>query len=498
MSKYSTAILLLIFAVVLSIRIYFAFSTPYFTSDDSYFHLRQVEHIQDTGKPIFDDALSYSGRAFIFNPVFHYIIAFFSLFMPLTIAAKLLPNIFAASLVFFIYLISKKITKSTNVALFTAFLSGFVPVFFAETATRLTPVSLAIPLIFLLIYAFMNIGSTFWLYCYLVVLVLLSFLHPIVSLFVLGLFIYLILVRVESLKQSRDEIEVSIFSIFFILWAQFIIYKKPLLYHGISVVWQNIPKEVLSEHFAATTTLGAIYQIGLIPFVIGLYVIYLFLFKKKQKDIYLIMAFAASAGLLLWLRFIELKIGLMFFGLVLVVLFSQGYLQFVEIVKKSKAARFLWLFAALIFAAFLVLSVYPSIALAQKESQSITPDEINALEWIKSNTPLQATIVATVNEGSMVTAIAQRKNVMDSSFLMQRDVAERFNDIKRIYTTTLEVEAVGLMDKYGADYIYFSGKARAYFKTDKIRYADGKCFLKVYDDHVQVYKKLPECRVKTV
>ena len=210
------------------------------------------------------------------------------------------------------------------------------------------------------------------------------------------------------------------------------------------------------------------------------------------------MAFAASAGLLLWLRFIELKIGLMLFGLLLVVLFSQWLLQFVETVKNSKASRFLWSFVALIFAAFLVFSVYPSISLAQKESQSITPDEINALEWIKSNTPLQAAIVATADEGNIVAAIAQRKNIMDSSFLMQRDVAERFNDIKRLYTTTLEVEAVGLMDKYAADYIYFSGKARAYFKTDKIRYADGKCFLKVYDNHVQIYQKLPECRVKTV
>lgn len=498
MSKYSKLILFVIFAAVLSARLYFAFSTPFFTSDDSYFHLRQIEHIRDTGKPIFDDALSYSGRAFIFSPVFHYIIAFFSLFMPVTLAAKLLPNIFAASLVFFIYLISKKITKSTNVALFTAFLSGFVPVFFAETATKLTPISLVMPLIFLLIYAFMNLSNGFWLYCYLAVLVLLSFLHPLALLCIFGLIIYLILVRVECLKQSREEVEVSIFSIFFVLWAQFMLYKKPLLYHGISIVWQNIPKEILSEHFAATTTLGAIYQVGLIPFVIGLYVIYLFLFKRKQKDIYLMMAFAASAGLLLWLRFIELKIGLMFFGLVLVVLFSQWYLQIVELVKKTKASRFLGLFAVLIFAAFLVFSVYPSLALAQKESQFTTSDEIEALDWIKMNTPVQSTIVATVGEGNLVTAVAQRKNIIDANFLMQHETVERMNDIKRIYTTVLEVEAVGLLDKYNADYIYFSGKAKNYFKIDKIKYADGKCFLKVHDGPVQIYKKLPECRVKTV
>lgn len=498
MSRYSKFMLFLVFALVLGIRLYFAFSIPYFTSDDSYFHLRQIESIRETGKPIFDDALSYSGRTFIFSPVFHYIIAFFSLLMPVSFAAKLIPNIFAASLVFFIYLIAKKITKSNNIALFTAFLSSFVPVFFAETTTQLTPLSLVIPLIFLLIYALMNITLRAGLYCYLAVLVLLAFMHPLVVLFIIGLIFYLVLVRLEHLKQSREELEVSIFSIFFVLWAQFLIYKKPLLYHGVSVVWQNIPKEVLGEHFSAATILGVIYQIGLIPFVVGLYVIYLFLFKKKNKDIYLIMSFAASAGLLLWLRLIELKIGLIFFGLVLVILFAQGYWLFITLIKRTKWARLLVLSVVLVFIAFIPLSVYPSIVLANQAVKEIGQDEIDALEWIKSQTPPGSTIVATVRAGHMVTAIAGRKNIMDSNYLLQQDSAVRFNDVKRIYTTTLEIEAVELMDKYGADYIYFSKNAKRYYKIDRLRYAGGKCFREAYSDGVIIYRKLPECVVRKV
>ena len=96
--------------------------------------------------------------------------AFFALFLPAIFAAKLVTNIFAASLVFFIYLIAKRITNNSFVSLATAFLSGFVPVFFADTVTELTPISIVIPLMFLLIYALMNIKDKTWLYGYLILL----------------------------------------------------------------------------------------------------------------------------------------------------------------------------------------------------------------------------------------------------------------------------------------------------------------------------------------
>lgn len=499
MSRYSKHILVIIFLLVLATRLYFAFSIPYFSSDDSYFHLRQIESIRETGKPIFEDALSYSGRDFIFSPLFHYILAFFALFMPVVYAAKVIPNIFAASLVFIFYLLAMKLTKSSRVSLFTAFLSGFVPVFFAETTTRLTPLCLAIPLIFLLVYALLNIKNQNWLYCYLTVLIFLSFMHPIVLLFILGLSIYLVLMLVEKLKQSREELEIAIFSIFFVLWAQFIVYKKLFIFHGVSIVWQNIPKEILSEHFAATTILGSLFKIGVIPFVIGLYIIYLFLFKQKQKDIYLVISFAGSAGILLWLRFIDLNLGLIFFGLLLVVLFAPWYKMFIDFVKKTKVSNLISLFAVLIFAAFLLLSVYPSFIFARQTVYEILPVEIDALDWIKENTPPYSTIIASVNEGNLLTGIAERKNVIDTDFFLQKDAAERLNDIERIYNTFSEIEAIDLMDKYGADYIYFSRKARRNFEINEIKYIkESKCFSKVYDAKIQVYKKLPECTVRVL
>ena len=487
--RANTAILIILFLIVLATRLYLAYSTPVFSSDDSYFHLRQIEHIKETGKPIFHDALSFSGRTNIFSPAFNYFIALFALFLPTVLAAKLIINIFAVSLIFFVYLIAKKITNNSFVSLFTAFLSGFVPIFFAETVAELNPICIVIPLMFLLIYAFMNIQNQKWLYCYLVLLVVLSLMHPIILLFVLGLIIYLILVLIERLKQNREELEISLFSIFFVLWAQFILYKKLIVFHGPAVIWQNIPSPILNNYFAHITILEAIYNIGIVPLILGLYVIYLFSFKKKNRKICLIIAFAASAGLLLWLRLINVNTGLMMFGIVLVVLFAQWLNDFIYYVRQSRASNFLCLFLVLIFAGLLVLSVYPSIEMAKTSLNKITPAEITALEWLEKNTPEDAVIIAAPQEGKLINAVAKRKNVIDTFFLLQADAKQRFNDIERVYSAYLEIEVIEILDKYGADYIYFSDKAKHLSGKDELNFLD-KCFGKVYDEDVAIYKRI--------
>ena len=488
MSKRDTALLIVLFLLVLAVRLYIAYSIPHFSSDDSYFHLRQVESIRDSGTPFFYDDLSFAGRTHIFSPVFHYVIALFTLFLPAILAAKLVTNIFAASLVFFVYLIARKLTNSFFVAFSAAFLSGFVPVFFAETVTALTPLSIVIPLMFLLIYALMNVQKKNWLYCYLILLVVLAVLHPLILLLVLGLIIYLALVLIEHLKPSREELEISLFSIFFVLWAQFIMYKKILVFHGPAVIWQNIPIDVLNTYFAEVSILGAIFNIGILPFVLGLYVIYLFSFKKKNKQVYLIVSFAASAGLLLWLRLINLDIGLMFFGIVLVILFAEWFKLFIDYVKKSRVSKFWYLFISLVFVGMLVFSVYPSISMARSSLDEITPAELRALNWLKDNSPEDAVIVATPREGNLINTIAERKNILDSRFLMQKDSKQRLNDVKRVYSAYLEIEVVEIMDKYCAEFIYFSDNAKDLFGKDELIFVD-KCFEKVYDDQVQIYER---------
>ncbi|MBD3361490.1 hypothetical protein GF358_01730 [Candidatus Woesearchaeota archaeon] len=496
--KYGGVLLFIIFLLVLGLRLYFAFSTPYFSSDDAYFNLRQIEHIKETKLPLFNDDLSYGANQFIFSPVFHYIVAFFTLFMPVNIAAKLIPNIFSASTVFFAYLIANKLTKSRGIGIFIAFFSGFVPIFFADL-NNISVYSLVFPLILLLVYLFMNIKSN--LYWYILVLVFLSFLHPFVLVFCLGLLVYQVLLIMGNVRQKGAELEISLFSVFFVLWAQFILYKKLFLFHGYSVIWQNIPASLLSEHFSSINALEAIYMVGVIPLIYGIYLIFRYLFKENRKDVYLFISFALVIGFLLWLRLIEFRIGLMFLGLVLVLLFAQYFKLFVLYIKQTRASSFLPLFVCFLICVFIVSSVVPSWALADYAvDRYISEEEIDALRWIRDKTDKNAVVVAPVREGNLITAIAKRKNVVDSYFFLHNDVEQRLKDVEKIFISSFEIEVVDLMNKYDADYIYLSSEARRTFNINFLDYfSSGKCFEKVYgNDEVSIYHKLESCMLKVV
>lgn len=500
MKKYWGVLLLLVFLFVLASRLYFAFSVPYFSSDAAYFNIRQIENIRHAGFPLFDDSLSYGGNTFVFSPVFHYIVAFFSLFMPVSFAAKIFPNFFASLTVFFVYLIVKRATKSSGIGVLAGFISGFVPIFFAGM-NDVSVYSFVIPLFFLLIYLFMRIRDRYFFYGYIFLLMFLSFAHPIIAVFCFGLVLFQILIITESLGHDRAELEIILFSVFFIVWAQFLVYKRLFLFHGLSVVWQNIPSSLLSEHFSSISAVEAIYMVGVIPLIYGAYVIFRYLFKEPRKDVYLFIGFALSAGLLLWLRLIEFRVGLMFFGLILVILFSYYFKLSVHYIGQTRASKFLPLFVCFVIVVFSLTSVLPSFALARAVvGKDVSPGQIGALLWIRENTPPGSGVVASVREGNLVAAVSGRKNVVDSYFFLHNDIGQRLDDVRRIFTSGLETEVVGLMEKYGADYIYFSPVAMREFKISFLPFvSSGRCFEKVYGNReVSVYRKLGSCKLKVV
>ena len=116
----ATILLLIIFLVTFVFRTYFAFQTPEF-SYNSYFSLRQIEHIEETGFPLFHDDLSFGGRTFLFPPLFLYVLSFFSLIFNASFIAKVIPNLLASLIIFPIYLSAQHITKKRIISLMGAF-----------------------------------------------------------------------------------------------------------------------------------------------------------------------------------------------------------------------------------------------------------------------------------------------------------------------------------------------------------------------------------------
>ncbi|MBI4450700.1 hypothetical protein HY642_01880 [Candidatus Woesearchaeota archaeon] len=491
--KHAWLAVLGIFIVSVAARLLLAFGVPHFSADEAYFHVRQVNHILETGRPLFSDQLSYSGTVFIFSPVYDYLLAGASIIMPVHIVLKVLPNLLASLSVIFAYLLAKRMSASHTIGLFTAFLMAFVPVFFDATFNSASSLSLAVPFMLFLIHAFLKIDVKSWRYAFIAGIVAFAFTSPLVIIFVFGLLCYAGLCRLGKVQQVKGENEVMLFSAVFVLWALLIQYKKLFLFHGPAVIYQNIPAQILAEYFSNITILGAAYQIGLIPLVFGIWLVYRTMLKEPRRDLHLLTAFAIVATMLLWLRLIELKTGLVFLGVLLVLLFAESCRLFFGYIEKTHAAKQKQFFAAGLVLVFVLSSVFPAVqGAARTLARAVTPDQVAALEWLRENSEKDAVIMATVDEGNLVTAIAERGNVIDTNFLLRPKADQRYADVRTLFTTTSETEAVGLMNQYGATYIFLSEKGRSQFGIKDLAFTSD-CFKQVYDRGVYIYH-VP-CRV---
>lgn len=488
--KKSYYILGLILILTLATRLILAFQTPYFTGDDSYFSLRQIENIKSTGVPLYHDSLSYGGRDQVFMPFFYYLLAFFDLFMPLGLVGKIIPNVLVSLMVVIVYFISKEISNDEDASLFSAFISGFIPIFFKETVNTISVYALVFPLMLLLIYLFLRITDKNMAYYFLIALFISVLTSPAVILLLLGFVFYILLIKIESLKQSRIEAEVILFSIVLTTWLMFIVFKKAFLLNGLSVVWQNIPIQILNGYFSDIIIFGVIYQIGSLPLSYGVYSIYDNLFRKKERKLYLILGLSFSTAILLWMKLIALGPGLMCLGLMMTLLFPQFYNFTFSYIKKTRFARLRGAYFATLLIAFIFASVIPSIASGiSAEKNAVSQKEMDALNWIKGHTSNDSVILSMVDEGELISSIAGRANVADMHFMLQKDAEKRFRDIEKVYMSRFETEALGVLQEYDVDYIYFSGAARKAFGIDDLDYTnDSRCFEMRYNDEVSIFK----------
>lgn len=492
--KKNTIILILIFTAVFIFRLIMSFKSPVF-SYDSYFHLRQIEHITTTGLPILSDMLSYGGKLNIFMPLFHYILAFFNLFLPLTIVAKVLTNLFASSVIFAIYLITDRITKKPSAALFAAVIAGFIPIFIFQTINKVSPLALAIPMVFFILYFLMRINQKEFLYLFLIFFTLLIFLHPISLLLVLGMLFYLILLKLEKFNQKRTELETILFMTFLVFWVYFIIFKKIFLFHGPAIIWQNIPENIAHLYFANIGILEAVLGIGLVPFLLGIYMVYKYIFVIRDRQIYLLIGFIISTTILLWLKLISAELGLVLIGITFVILFGQFFNLFVKYLEKTRFSPYKTFIIIAFILLVIITSIIPSYYFANAAiSESVPEETAKALQWLRLNKEDNQTVAASVKEGFLISAIAGKPNIADFSFVLIDDVQERLDDLEVIYTSPYKTNAVELLNKYNVGYILFTQQIKDQYNIEKIRYTeDKKCFKRIYEEEeTLIFKSICE------
>ncbi len=190
-------------------------------------------------------------------------------------------------------------------------------------------------------------------------------------------------------------------------------------------------------------------------------------------------------------KLININSGLLFVGISFCILSSISFAYFIDYIQKSKFAKFKNIIFGFIFIVFVLTSFIPSLKEAKATSlQSFDPETIDALKWIGDNTPINSTILTVPEEGYLVSAIAQRKNVLDTNYLLAPSAQIRLSDVQIIYETWVRSRALNLLNKYDVDYILLTDLSRNKYFTKDIKYAnDQYCFVKVFgNEKTKVYK----------
>jgi len=490
MKRKILLILLVLYCLAAGFRIFYALQEPYFSDDNAYFMLRQAEEIIETGTPVYNDSLSYGGRTFLFLPMFHYLIAVFSIFFDIVLVAKILPNLLGATVVIAAFLISRELTKNDYVALISGFASGFVPIFISETINSISIQSVAVPATFFLIYFLMRLRKKIMLYLFLITLILFLLTSTYSLLIVLSLVLFLVFAWVEGFKPTRSEIELSLFSVFLSTWFYLLFFRDSLLMHGTTIIWQNIPREVINVFFTDIDILVTIYHIGIVPLMAGFIIFYYYLFKKKKKQIYVLLSLTLLVTLLLLNKYVNLSIGLSYIGIISAILLSELIVLVTEYVKRSKMANYHLVFTGAILVLFVVTSILPSITAARSEMEkSDSKDKIFTLQLLKNTTTGTDAIAGSVFDGHLITYYSQRRNIIDSNFLLVK-AGERLRDTRSIYTSAIESKSLEILDKYDAEFLLVTEESISYYNITKVSYVGSDCLPLLYTGKdVRIYHR---------
>ncbi|MEK6874260.1 MAG: hypothetical protein AABX52_00755 [Nanoarchaeota archaeon] len=489
-------ILALIVIATFSARVHFAYKNPDFVDEYSYFYARQAENFHQYGTLLLDDSITKDKEFMYFPPAFVYIISALSYLFSLEIIGKIILNAVAVSSVILIYLISEHITHHNIVSLTAAAIGGFVPSYFALTFGSLSPYSIVVPLILVIWYTFLNLSSQYSIPIYLTAIILLGFLHPSIIIVALTLVIYIILMRLEQIQIPNEEVEITLFTLFFVLWSQFLLYKQALLLHGISTIWQNIPPQLLQTYFSEFTIIDALIAVGTFPLAFGMFTIIKYLHNIKNAPINLIIAFGLSAGLLTYYRLLEPIIGFALLGISFVLLFAPAFKLTLTYIPQTKAAPYYIPVTILLILTILIFAIIPAYNYAQKTiNTSIVTDDLPSLIWMRYNIPPDAVIASTPKEGNLIRSISRKQTILDTNFLLLTNAKERYNDLVTIFTSPVSTTAIATMEKLGSNYVFVSNTARNHFRITEPPFSTSPCFKTTTIGTTTVYQRI--CNVHT-
>ncbi len=479
-------ILALIFIVSIVFQMYFTLNVGHFSSDSAYYELRHSEYIEENYSPMVYDELSYGGNYIVDTHIWHYLLGFLAGILPFIFVFKILPVILASLIVFFVYLLAKQISKSETAALFSAAISAFIPTFIGETLNQLSIYVVYVPLLLILLYCLMNIKKLMgWFVILSFIIILLDPMNFLV-LFTVGIF--LILAVAESLNVKTEMYEGLALFMFLTVLVNLILFKNIYFQQGLEAVWRNIPEELYSNFFRSFDIVGLVYNVGLVPLILGFVGFGIGVSREKKKNVYLLSSVILADIALLALKLIPYDIGVMFLAIMLTISSAVAFEKIREYLLVTKVSGLTFGIMGLITLVAIVSLFIPAYYVsAQTVSEGVSVYEIEALEWIRDYTPEDSVFMGNVFEGNLIATVGERANVLDTSFLYAE---QRYYDSYMVFTSESLYKTMLIFREYKVDYLYFSKKTKDLYEIESLSYvSDDSCFEKVFENNeVKIYE----------
>ncbi|MBN1645751.1 hypothetical protein JW868_01795 [Candidatus Woesearchaeota archaeon] len=489
----SLLVVLLLSVIVFFVHIKFSSTVEGYTYD-SYKTFIDVEHIQKTGVPAFEDEFTVGSIRVFYQPLFQYLLAGLTYVFSFDDVMYFLPSVIIALTFIILYSLLNSLVRSRPIAIVVALFTTFHPLWFVMFAKNLIPTLLFVPLLLLFIYVYVNIDEgKAWMFVVLLFLVLLMGLTSALSLILIpAILFYLFLMRLDSMVPEGWENEVGLFIIFFFVWFFFIVHKQALATSGLKIFWQNLPFVLLNQTFKTLSFAEVLATIGILPIALGLYSFYSILIDKKRKSHFILLGFFISIVLAIVFRVVPFFTGILSLAIVLLLLSPNSIYLMQTYVRKTRASYLSKAVVPLLVLIFLVTTIGNFVTTTESHVENIVSDSyIQDISRLKDEGI--SVIIASPREGHVINFVAGKKNLLDTQFTNVPDAVARFEDIRFIYRSSLETSSVSRMHQYGADAIILSERSKQLFGISEPLFVhpDG-CFKRVEGIDLEVYRL--ECR----
>ena len=498
MNKRAGLIIIFLVIIVTVLRTWASLSVPYLSDDSSYQNLRMTSGL--TFSNIVNDPYSFGGRLIILNPFSTNLLAIFHSATQPILAYKIILNFIAALTIAVIFLISLRLTKRTSHAVLVAILAACIPLQYLITLNSVSIIPIALLLFLLAIYYYIaqtQEPTKMRLILCIILFLASAILHPLFLLFLCGFIIGLFYCRILGQRATHFERELLVATLLVAIVANYIIYVKAFLVHGISALFEwtlFVPYIHLSQ------ILSLLPQMGLVIFAAAMYTLFNAFEKGKSRPIFIFAGIMSSAFMATSFRVISADIGLIIISvmsvLILPYFFDDTYDYFCQTKFYQRATVIIYGVWIILF----VLSIIPTLIYSKDVlSQSTSPALVEALKWIDMAAEQNATVVIPIQYAQTAMYFAQRKTIMDQNVLLEDNPQSRADAINQIYTTPYSSTILSILQSFGVTkqepaYIVFLDDQSMPKATTMLGYQND-CFATVFtNSNVKIFKSLCEVR----